>query len=155
MTRPVKGPTARVSEMAVEAGDISWVNFKLFKEVDAKNPGKSLEQPLLLTTSTLPLVIITVAITISFQHGQQSLKQRKTFFFSFLKVLQSSNLRGYPAVKKMERDALIFLFFLIISTGVLRQYSVKMEELMKLKGSRFLVLFKDVSYRFVPRRYFS
>ena len=81
MTRPVKGPTARVSGMAEEVGDISWMNFKLFKEVDAKNPGKSLEQPLLLTTSTFPQVIIIVAITISFQHGQQILKQCKTFPF--------------------------------------------------------------------------
>lgn len=67
MIRPVNGPTGIESAMASSAGDISGLNLKLFiEEIDEANPGNSLEQPPLLTTSTLPLVIIIVAIAISF-----------------------------------------------------------------------------------------
>lgn len=63
MTRPAKGPLTRGtvgSERDEEAGDIIDMNLRLLalgRKVE--EPTKSLEQPLLLTTSTLPPVIVT------------------------------------------------------------------------------------------------
>lgn len=68
MTRPVKGPTTdgtlgSDSGGAEEAGDIITVDLRKFSEgMEVEEPTKSLEQPVLLTASTLPPVII---ITIS------------------------------------------------------------------------------------------